>query len=146
MARFKNMGQPDYEKLVGFAERTETQTLSPSELDRQQLYLGPMASHSNGLSDLASAVLPETIPELGAPIGEGGGSQSIFNSESLASTHKRVAKANSSGKTRLGKRAGSNDSKGNKKEGAKVDVSQNDLDDNLDTSGWSTDKLPRKVR
>jgi putative transposase len=143
MARFKNTGQPDYQKLVGFAENTDTQTSSPSELNRQRLYLSPIAAHSNGLSDLDSAVPPQCISKLGASAEEIGEQQSIFTSENVGDTKKRGIKTVSSDKKSPHKKAKLNGNRGNK-EFSNIEVSQDDSNDDLDTSGWSTNELPRK--
>lgn len=142
MARFKNIGQPNYDKLVGFAEITETQTLSPAEPDRQQLRLSPVASHTNGLSDLKSTFPLGSISELRAPAVGGSEPQSIFNSEPVMVAQKRGAKA-ASGKRESRQKAESNGN-GDREGFSNLDISQADTDDELDNTGWSIGELPRR--
>lgn len=145
MARFKNIGQPNYEKLVGLAESTDTQKLNLSNLDRQQLYLNSMASHPNGLSDLGSVIPCQSISGLRTSTGDAVVElQPIFNSDSVEVTQKRGAKTISPAKKRSDKKVGPNDNNGNDKEPTNSDVPQKDSDDDLDTTGWSTDELPRR--
>jgi hypothetical protein len=56
MARFKNLGQPNYGQFVGFEECPDTTTLNKSEIEGKQLYLNPVSSHVNGLSDLKNTI------------------------------------------------------------------------------------------
>jgi putative transposase len=143
MARFKNVGQPHYDKLVGFAENTDTQQLSPSGHNNQQLYLNPIASHSSGLSDLGNAASTESIPGLGTSVGEAGEPQSIFDQEPTKTTRKRGTKI-TSGKKKPGKGAEPNGDGSNNRVSSNLDVSQGDSDDDLDTAGWTIDELPRR--
>ena len=142
MARFKNISQPNYGQMAGFGESKDVQTLSSSELNNQQLYLNPMASHSSGLSDLTSAVPSQSISAPRGINGEAIESHPIFAAETAQSTRRRVSKNISSDKGKSSKKAGSNGDRGDKKGLPILDVSQNDSVDDLDTTGWSTDELP----
>jgi putative transposase len=145
MARFKNISQPNYEYWVGFAESTDTQILNPIELDRQQPYLNPMASHSNGLSDLGSAIPSHGNSELLTLAGDAVVEpRPIFNSEYGEATQKKRTKTMSPTKKKSGKKAKSNDNNGKHKGLINTEISQNDSDDDLDTTGWSIDELPRR--
>jgi putative transposase len=143
MARFKNVGQPDYEKLAGFVERTDTQALSTSGDNSQQLYLNPMASHLTGVSDLKSAISSAGISEHETSIGEAGAPQPIFNSGSGKASRKRETRS-ASCKKKPGKKAESNNDGDSIKECPNLDTSQDGFDDELDTTGWSIDELPRR--
>jgi putative transposase len=89
MARFKNIGQPNYGQLVGFETEISTQTLNQSELDRQ-LYLNPMAAHLNGLSYLESAVQFQSISESSASLEEGV-SRNLFSIQNLGGLRTKEA-------------------------------------------------------
>lgn len=144
MARFKNISQPDYRQVAGFEENTDAQILSPSELNRQGLYLNPMAAHSNGLSDLTSEFPNQSLSEPNGADGEIAEPHLLFTSEPVRSAHRKRRKTVSSGKGAANRKAASNGPKGNTKVLSTLDVSQNDSGDDLDTSGWSTDELPRR--
>lgn len=144
MARFKNISQPDYERLIGFDAGMSIQTVSQSESDQPQLYLNPVASHSTGVSDLESAIPSRSISEYGAANTEAEAVHSLFDAESVHSPQKGGAKTISSGRRKSGEKTELNRSGGNKRVVTCPDVSQNDSADDLDTSGWSTDELPKR--
>lgn len=142
MARLKNIGQPNYDKLLGFAQAAETQSLSPAQPGRQQLSLNPAASHTNGLSDLESAISNKNGAELSITSVGAGETHSVFDSELAVATQKRDAKK-ASGKEKPIKKAKSKVAGGSKGV-SNSDVSQDDSDTDLDTSGWSIDELPKR--
>jgi putative transposase len=142
MARFKNIGQPNYGQLVGFEPEIYTQTLNQSELD-YQIYLNQMAAHSNGLSNLESVVQSQSISESIASLEDGDKWQSTFNLELGRATHKRGAKNTSLGKQSRRNKSELDSNERNNKRLSTPDNYQNDSDDDLDTSGWSTDELPK---
>lgn len=144
MARFKNISQPNYGQMVEFGESADAQTLSSSELNNQQLYLNQMASHSKGLSDLTSEFPSQSLSEPRAANGEIALPQFLLTSESVRPRHGRGRKTLSSGKGTSSRKAASRGAKGNTKGLSTLDVSQNDSGDDLDTSGWNIDELPRR--
>lgn len=147
MARFKNVGQPNYEKLVGFSGSVHTHTLNPTGVDSQRLLLNPIASNAIGLSDLEGAFSPQNISEIGTSVGKLNESQPIFDSEGINATRKRPAKSPSATDSPSNRRPQKRvESKGNRSKNrvSNLDAPQNDSDDDLDTSGWSTDELPRR--
>lgn len=144
MARFKNISQPNYGQIDGLEENTDTQILNPSELNRQQLYINPMASHSNGLSDLPSAFPAQTTSEPERVGGEGAESEPIFASETMHPAHRRSAKTLVLDKGKSSKKVAPKRDEISKKRGSTLDSFQSDSGDELDTSGWSTDALPKR--
>lgn len=145
MARFKNIGQPNYEKkLIGFEDSTGSQSLSPAEFTHQQIYhLNPVASHTSGLSDLGGESPTQSPPDATGN-DEVAEPYPLFTSELVRSTRGRRPKASSAGKGAANKKSSPNRAKSNTKEISNLEFSQNESDDDLDTSGWSTDELPRR--
>lgn len=144
MARFKGIGQPNYEKkLVGFEDYTDSETFNRAELNHQ-LYLNPVASHTNGLSDLAGESSTQSLPETTGFDEETAEPHPLLTSEPVRATGGTRRKALPSAKSTAGNKAVSNRTKGNTKGLATLEISQNESGDDLDTLGWSTDKLPRR--
>lgn len=144
MARFKNMGQPNYDQLVGFEESTDTPTLNQTENERKQLYLNPLAPHVNGLSDLKSAVPFQSISESASANGVADELPPLFASELLQTANKQNGKTASSNKVSTRKRIESNGNRINKESPRVSQDSESDSEYLLDTSAWSTDELPRR--
>lgn len=146
MARFKNVSQPNYEQFVGFEESPDTPTLNQSDIRGQKLYLNPMSSHAIGLSDLKRAIPTQSASDSEPAEGEVGEVPPIFASLPARAAHKRNGKTKSPNKVAPSKSAGSNGTAINKESDRVLRDSQNDSEDVLDTSDWSTDELPgRKV-
>ncbi len=144
MARFKNLSQPNYEKLVEVAEDTDTKTLSVSDLGQPQLYLNPIASHPNGPSNTGSVIPSRSISEFRASAGDAVVEpQPIFKSAPVEGTQKRGATIQPARK-RTDKKAERNANNGNGNGFTNSDIPLKDSDDDLDTTGWSTDELPRR--
>jgi hypothetical protein len=68
----------------------------------------------------------------------------LFAPEPVRATPTRNGKKRSSNKVALGKRSGSNDNAVNKEEDRLLPSPQNESEDLLDTSDWSTDELPKR--
>lgn len=140
MARFKSIGQPKYEQSVEFENGIDKQMSDRREDSRQQPFLNAIASHANGLSDLESAVATRGIvaPEA---------MQRDENNLLPNSTPEPVPTAQRRGKKTAA--AGNNNKHFNdsskKHRTLNLEPHQNESDDDLDTSGWSTDELPRRV-
>ena len=143
MARFKNISQPNYGQLIGFEEDAASPSVSQSEIERKQLYLNPIAAHSNGLSDLGNTVSTESIPSVSAFVREPDEPRSTFNQEPTNIAQKIGAKNKPSTKNSRRKKNNVSINDSNNKVSSSG-ISQNDSDDDLDTSGWSTDELPRR--
>jgi putative transposase len=143
MARFKNIGQPNYGKLVGFAENV-CLTSGADEIGSQQMYLNPMASHSNGLSDLGSEVVLQGSAEFESLVVGANEEGSVFNSARVSGARKKATKNISPVKERSNKKPKPNGSGRDNREGSNIDASRDGVDDDLDTTGWSIDELPRR--
>lgn len=146
MARFKGIGQPDFEKkLVGFDNPSDSQILSPTEPSHHQLHLNQVACHTNGLSDLPGESLPQSLSgviEADVQVAE---SQLLFSSGPLQSSSGRRRNSSSSGKGKANSKTVSNGTKNDAKGLSTSEISQHEPDDDLDTSGWSTDELPKRI-
>jgi len=144
MARFKNLGQPNYGQFVEFEEGLNTSTLNKSDIEGKQLYLNPVSSHVNGLSDLKNAIQSKSTSGSELFKGNVDEVQPLFAPAPVRATPKRNVKTRSSNKVAASKRAGSNGNAINKGKDRLLADSQNESEDVLDTSDWSTDELPRK--
>jgi len=130
MARFKNISQPRYEKQMRLESNADVHISHEEGVSQMDLRLTSTAPHVTGLSDLESAITTNSSFE----------SESIQVPEANLLQVKKAVSSNSE-ITIPYRRAGI----GMGDETLSPNIVQNDSDDDLDTSGWSTDELPRMI-